>query len=430
MKARSLFKKLIRVSGVFAYPLSLAVMWSCTAVVLHTPGTAAQADPHDIMGRWAPDERWTRWQEDFDRGYNAYKRKDYVLAQKIYLKTLEKAKSYGDNPSKCVEVLAKLICAIIDQGDAKKAEPYFQEILTLASNLNKKNALDELAAISLEDLANTYAEYSGVTRGELPSGRAAQLKALYALQHTIDIETKVFGDKHPKLIEVRSQYASVCITQKDWNAARVQLERIRSDMRGLTGKAWVHSSRWLIYLGCVYEKLGKKGDAAKLFAELKSHFDEAGMSGEIERYRFNFCCMYADYDGAEVWCRKQLADAIKTKSKYKELLAIRNFGYLSEGRGNYADAEKNFRKAYEMAKIELKLDGTHKFVEMFNEIERTMRKQKKNKEADQFHAQESAFVRSANPLFKSTTRLYQEEMDALKDIDSISNKSRRDLRKK
>lgn len=430
MKANSLSRKLDRVSGVIAFSLLLAVSLEATLIGFHAPGRVVLADPHDIMGRWAPDERWAKWQEDFDRGYSAYKRRDYVLAQKIYLKTLEKAKAYGDNPSKCVEVLAKLICAIIDQGDAKKAEPYFQEVMKLAGDLNKKNALDEVAALAMEDLANTYAEYSGVTRGELPYGRANQLKALYALQHTIDIQTKVFGEKHPKLIEVRSQYASVCITQKDWNAARVQLEKIRSDMKGLTGKAWVHSSRWLIYLGCVYEKLGRKADAAKLFAELKTHYDEAGMSGEIERYRFSFCCMYADYDGAEVWCRKQLADAIKSKSKYKELLAIRNFGYLCEGRGKYAEAEKNFRKAYEMAKIELKRDGTHKFIEMSNEIERSMRNQKKNKEADQFRAQEAAFVRSANPLFKSTTRLYQEEMDVLKDIDSISNKSRKELRKK
>ncbi len=430
MKAHSLSRKLDRVSGVIAFSLLLAVFVEATLKVFHAPGAMVLADPHDIMGRWAPDERWAKWQEDFDRGYSAYKRRDYVLAQKIYLKTLEKAKAYGDNPSKCVEVLAKLICAIIDQGDAKKAEPYFQEVMKLAGDLNKKNALDEVAALAMEDLANTYAEYSGVTRGELPYGRAAQLKALYALQHTIDIQTKVFGEKHPKLIEVRSQYASVCITQKDWNAARVQLEKIRSDMKGLTGKAWVHSARWLIYLGCVYEKLGRKADATKIFAELKRNFDEAGMSGEIERYRFSFCCMYADYDGAEVWCRKQLADAIKTKSKYKELLAIRNFGYLCEGRGKYAEAEKNFRRAYEMAKIELKRDGTHKFIEMSNEIERSMRNQKKNKEADQFRAQEAAFVRSANPLFKSTTRLYQEEMDVLKDIDTISNKSRKELRKK
>ena len=429
MKACSLFKKLNQVGGVFACSFFLAVQLSTVCVVFNTQGAMVHADPRDIMGRWAPDERWAKWQEDFDRGYSAYKRRDYVLAQKIYLKTLEKAKAFGDNPSKCVEVLAKLICAIIDQGDARKAEPYFQEVMALAGNLNKKNALDEVAALAMEDLANTYAEHSGVARGELPYGRSNQIKALYALQHTIDIQTKVFGDKHPKLIFVRSQYASVCITQKDWNAARVQLEKIRNDMKGLTGKAWVHSSRWLVYLGCIYEKQGRKADAAKIFAELKHHFDQAGMSGEIERYRFSFCCMYADYDGAEVWCRKQLADAIKTKSKYKELLAIRNFGYLCEGRGKYAEAEKNFRKAYEMAKIELKRDGTHKFYEMANEVERSMRNQKRNKEADLFRKQEAEFLRYANPHFKSTTRLYQEEMDILKEIDSVSGKSRKELRK-
>lgn len=430
MKARSLFKKLIRVSGVFAYPLSLAVMWSCTAVVLHTPGTAAQADPHDIMGRWAPDERWTRWQEDFDRGYNAYKRKDYVLAQKIYLKTLEKAKSYGDNPSKCVEVLAKLICAIIDQGDAKKAEPYFQEILTLASNLNKKNALDELAAISLEDLANTYQEHSGVSKGESPQTLSAQLKARYALQHAIDIQTKVFGETHPKQMETRTQYASVCILQKDWNGAREQLEKIHKYMRAMRGKAWIHSSRWLIYLGCVYDKLGRKADAAKIFAEIKQQYDEAEMTGEIEKYRGNFCCLSGDYDGAEVWYRKQMADAQKDKSKYKELFAYRNFGYVSEGKGRFAEAEKNFRKAYELAKVHMKPDGSHKFIELASEVERSMRNQHKNKEADQFRAKEAAFLQYANPRFKSTTRLYQEEFEVLKDIDSISNKSRKDLHKK
>ncbi|MBX9950469.1 MAG: tetratricopeptide repeat protein [Candidatus Obscuribacterales bacterium] len=430
MKASSLFKKLNQVGGVLACSFFLAVLLGTVCIVFNSQEAMVLGDPRDIVGRWAPDERWAKWQEDFDRGYSAYKRRDYILAQKIYLKTLEKAKSFGDNPSKCVEVLAKLICAIIDQGDPKKAEPYFQEVMALSIRLNKKNSLDELAAICMEDLAAAYEEHSGVTKGELPKTLNGQKDARYALQHAIDIHSKVFGDTHPKLIIVRSQYANVCIAQKDWNAAREQLEKVHSDVNKLRGKAWVHNSRWLIYLGCVYEKLGRKADASKVFAELKQHYDAAGLSGEIEKYRGSFCCMCGDYDTAEIWYRKQLADALREKSKYKEAYAIRNLGYTAEGKGRFAEAEKYFRKAYEMAKVYVKPDGTHKFFELAGEVERSMRNQKKNKEADEFHAKESSFLQYANPRFKSTTRLYQEEFEVLKDIDSISNKSRKELRKK
>ncbi len=430
MKATSLLSKLNRVSGVLAYSLLLSVQLQCVLLVFHAPGAITHANPRDYMGRWAPDERWAKWQEDFDRGYNAYKRKDYVLAQKIYLKTLEKAKSFGDNQSKCVEVLAKLICAIIDQGNAQRAEPYFREVIFLSIDLNKKNSLDEMAAICMEDLSNTYEEHSGVTKGDLPQTLPKQLKARFALQHAIDIRLKVFGKRHPKLILSRSYLASVCIVQKDWNAAREVLEKIREDMKTLTGKAWIHNSRQLIYLGCVYEKLGRKTDAAKTFAEIKQHYDEVGLSGDIEKYRGNFYCMIRDFDAAEFWYRKQLADALKDKSKYKELFAIRNLGYAYEGRQQYAEAERSFRKALEMAKIHVTLDSSHKFVELVNEVERSLRNQKKFKEADQFHQREASFLRIANPRFKSPTRLYQEEMDVFKDIDSISNTSRKELRKK
>ncbi len=423
-------KKLNRVSAILAWSISGSLLLSTVPAFELSPVAAACAQPRDITGRWAPDEKWTNWQEDFNRGFNAYKRHDYALAQKIYLKSLQRAKSFGDNPSKCVEVLAKLICAIIDQGDAKKAEPYFQELMALSIKLNQKNALDELAAMSIEDLASTYVDSSGVTKDGVPKSLAAQLKARYALEHAIDIQSKVFGEKHPRLIMTRGLCAGVCIVQKDWNAAREQLEKIQIEMRGMSGKTWVHNSRWLIYLGCVYDRLGRKADAKRIFGELKMQFDHAGLTGDLEKYRGDFYCISGDYDNAELWFRKQLADSLRDKSEYKQLCAIRNLGYVAEGRGRFAEAEKLFRKAYEMAKVAAKQEGTYRFPEMANEVERSMRKQNKNKEADLFHRSEAQFLLQANPRFKSAPRLYKEELEIMKDIDSISNQSRSELRKK
>ncbi len=160
-----------------------------------------------MMGRWAPDERWSKWQEDVDRGLGAYNRKDYALAGKIYLKAVEKAKKYGDNPSKLVEVLAKLIVAMIDQGEVERAEPYYKEVLALASKLNKQNALDELAGICMEDLSTTYEECSGLIKGGIPNSAKGKARAKLFLNHAIEIRANVFTKLHPKIILTRSQLA-------------------------------------------------------------------------------------------------------------------------------------------------------------------------------------------------------------------------------
>ncbi len=429
MKAPSLRKKLIRVSGVFATAIILSVQIAVVTVFIGCPNTFAKADPSDDMGRWAPDERWTKWQEDVDRGYSAYKRKDFALAQKIYLKALDKAKKYGDNPSKVVEVLAKLVVSMVDGNQIQKAEPYYQQVLALAAGLNKKNALDELSAICMEDLSNTYEEASGTAKGGIPQEAKSIANAKFCLRHTIDIREKVFSKNHPKLIITHSLLANVCITAHDYDGARKELETIHDSMKGMKGKAWIHTSRFIIYLSCVYEKLGRKADAAKIIAEIKQHYGPHGTASEIERYKGNFYRMTGETDLAESWYRKELALEVKDGSKYGEMIATRNIGYCYEDRDNPKEAEKYFRRGLELAKKSIKIDTTHKFSELIDEVERSLRAQKKYKEADLFHSKEIEFLRVQNPLFKSPTRLYQEELEALKKINEVSESSREEIRR-
>ncbi len=418
MKAPSLSKKLNRVSGVLAASTILAAFTSTLGSFIAAPNTVAYAAPENMMDRWAPDEHWAKWQEDVDRGLNAYKRKDYALAKKIYLKAYENAKKIGDNPSKVVEVLAKLIVSMIDQGQVELAEPYYKEVLSLASNLNKKNALDEVGAICMEDLSNTYDESSGLIKTGIPNTPKGRARAKFFLQHAIDIRKNVFTEKHPKLIISHSQMANLCIAERDYNGARIELEKIRDAMKGMNRKGWVHTGRFIIYLGCVYEKLGRKADAARTFAVLKECY--ADKSGELEKYRGNFYRMIGETDIAESWYRKELAIAVKQESKYAEMTSNRNIGNCYEDRGNYSEAEKYYRRGLELAKKNLRRDPHYKFTEMINDVERCLRAQKKYKEADRFHVAEADFLRVRNPLFKSPTQLYQEEIEIFKEIDSVS----------
>lgn len=422
MKAPSLLSKLNRVSGVFAYSLLLAFLLQYALLVFQTSGAIAHANPRDYMGRWAPDERWAKWQEDVDRGLGAYKRKDYVLAGKIYLKAVEKAKKYGDNPSKQVEVLAKLIVAMIDQGEVERAEPYYKEALALATKLNKQNSLDELAGICMEDLSTTYEECSGLIKGGIPNSPKGKARAKFFLNHAVEIRTNVFTENHPKLILTRSQLANLCIAEHNWNGAKVLLEKIHGAMKTMNAKGWLHTARYVIYLGCVYEKLANKVDATRTFAEIKNHYDAAGQMGELEKHRGNFYLLSNEPNIAEQWYRKELAIALKQDSKLGEMTAMRNIGYCYEARDKSAEAEKCFRRSLELAKKYLTRDPHYKTNDILKEIERNMRAQKKFKEADQFHAQEAALVRAKNPMFKSATQLYQEEIDVLKEVDTISRK--------
>ncbi len=427
MKAPSLRTKLNRVSGVLVTSVTLASLSGTLGAFFAAPVSFVSAEPNNMMGRWAPDERWSKWQEDVDRGLSAYNRKDYVLASKIYLKAVEKAKKYGDNPSKLVEVLAKLIVAMIDHGEVERAEPYYKEVLALATKLNKQNSLDELAGICMEDLSTTYEECSGLIKGGIPNSAKGKARARLFLNHAIEIRANVFTKMHPKIIMTRSLLSNVCITEGDYNGARIELEKIEEAMKRMSEQGWLHSSKYVIYLGCVYEKLGRKADAARTFAILQQHYSKN--SGEIEKYRGNFYRLTGEIDIAESWYRKELALAVKTDSKYPEIVSTRNIGYCYEDRNKPAEAEKYFRRALELAKKNLKYDPHYKFTEMINEVERSLRAQKKYKEADRFHLQEAAFLRVKNPLFKSSTELYKEEIEVFKEIDSISGKTRKELRK-
>ncbi|MCC7530745.1 MAG: tetratricopeptide repeat protein [Candidatus Melainabacteria bacterium] len=406
-------------SGALAASTILAAITGTLGSFVAGPNAVADTKPQNMMNRWAPDERWAKWQEDVDRGLNAYKRKDYALAKKIYLKAYEKAKKLGDNPSKVVEVLAKLIVSMIDQGQVELAEPYYKEVLSLASNLNKKNALDEVGAICMEDLSNTYDESSGLTKTTgIPNTHKGRARAKFFLQHAIDIRKNVFTKKHPKLIVSHSQMANICIAERDFNGARIELEKIRDAMKGMNRKGWVHAGRFIVYLGCVYEKLARKADAERTFAVLKECY--ADKSGEIEKYRGNFYRMIAETNIAESWYRKQLAIAVKQESKYNEIVSNRNIGNCYEDRGNYSEAENYYRRGLELAKKNLRRDPHYKFTEMINDVERCLRAQKKYKQADRFHNTEAEFLRLRNPLFKSSTQLYQEEIEIFKEIDSVS----------
>lgn len=427
MKAPSLSKKLNRVSGVLAASTILAAFTGALGAFIVAPNAIVDAAPDDMMGRWAPDERWSKWQEDVDRGLNAYQRKDYALAKKIYLKAIEKAKAIGDNPSKVVEVQAKLIVSMIDQGQVELAEPYYKEVLALASNLNKKNALDEVGGICMEDLSNTYDECSLLTKTGIPNNAKGRARARFFLQHAIDIRKNVFAENHPKLIIAHSQMANICISERDYNGARIELERIEKAMRGMNGRAWTHTGRFIVYLCCVYEKLGRKADAQRISAIMTQHYAEK--SGEIEKWRGSFYRMIGETAIAESWYRKELAIAVKQESKYNEIVSTRNIGNCYEDRGNYSEAEKYYRHGLEVAKKYLKRDPHYKFTEMINDVERCLRAQKKYKEADRFHIAEADFLRVRNPLFKSPTQLYQEEIEVFKQIDEVSGKSRKELRK-
>jgi len=386
------------------------------------PQTIANADPKDDMGRWAPDERWTKWQEDIDRGYSSYRRKDYALADKIYLKALDKARKYADNPSKVVEVLAKLIVSMIDQGAVEAAEPYYKEVLTLATNLNKKGTLDEMGAICMEDLGTAYDEHSGIRKEGVTDYSKARARSKFLLKHAIAIRANVFSQNHPKLVLERSDLANLCIVDHEWASARAELEKIRETMKEMTGKGWIYSARYVIFLGCVLDKLGKKTEAESAFADVQKHFAAARVTGEMEKYRGNFYRMAGETDNAEAWYRKELAAALKEGHKYEEMISNRNIGYCNEDRDKPAVAEKYFRHALDLAMKHLKVDATNKFTDLISDIERTLRAQKKYKEADRFHAQEIDFLRVKNPRFKTSTQLYQEEIDILKDLDSASRK--------
>ncbi len=422
MKANSLRKKLNQVSGVLATAAVFAAFTGALETFLAAPATVANAQSQNMMGRWAPDERWTKWQEDVDRGLNAYKRKDYTLASQIYLKAIEKAKTFGDNPSKVVEVLAKLIVAMIDQGEAQRAEPYYKDALSISMSLNKKNALDEVGAICMEDLANTYDECSDIVKKGIPDTSKGRARVKFFLNHAIDIRANVFTQNHPKLILTRSQLANVCITEHDWNGARVQLEKIELGMKGMNARGWLRGARYIITLGCVYEKLGKKTDAARVFADLKKRYDAVGSLGEVERYRGSFYLMTNEPNIAEPWFRKELAIAVKQGSSIGEMTAMRNIGYCYEEKNKPAAAEMAFRRSLELAKKNLKNDPHHKIADIINEVDRNMRDQKKIKEADRFRIQEGAYLRAKNSYFKSASELYREEMDVLKEVDSISRK--------
>jgi len=425
MKANSLRKKLDRVSGVFAVSVLLS---ACTGAItsLWTDSVssgAAYALPGG-MGRWAPDERWKKWQEEVDRGFLAYSRRDYLMAEKIYLHALEKAKQYADNPSKVVEVLTKIISARIDSGQMERAEPYYNELMVLATTLNKQKNLDELSALAVEELANHYYEVSGIAQGGIPLSPSRRDRAILALNHCIDIRVKVFGEHHPKLTTARGALANIYIVLHQWDDAKDQLSEIRHAIKDLADKPWVHDSRYLIYLGCVYEKRGRERHAARIFDEIQKRFDKLKVFGEIEKYRAVFLRMAGEPAAAEAWYRKELAAEQKHGSKYGEMNVIRGIAGTFEDRDKNAEAEKYYRMAFDWSKKNLKLDTHHKFTDLANEIERTMLKQGKIKEANQFRVENAEFLRTQNPRFKSPSRLMQEEIDILNNLNEISKKTR------
>lgn len=378
----------------------------------------------DGMGRWAPDERWTKWQEEVDRGFLAYTRRDYALAEKIYMRSLEKAKQYADNPSKVVEILTKIISTKIDMGLMERAEPSYKEMMTLATTLNKQKNLDELAALSVEELANHYFESSGVAQGNIPQSEKRRQRAILALNHCIDIRVTVFGEHHPKLVAARGVLANIYISAHQWDEAKDQLSEIKHNMKNLAEKDWIHDSRYLIYLGCVYEKMGREKHAARVFEEIQKHFAQNKIIGEIEKWRANFYRLTSEPALAEVWYRRELVAEQKHGSKYGEINAIRGIAGTLEDRDKHAEAEKLYRQAFDWYRKNLTLDTHHKFTDVANEIERTMIKQGKIKEANQFRVENADFIRRQNPRFKSPSRLQAEELDILTNINEISKKTR------
>jgi tetratricopeptide (TPR) repeat protein len=412
MKANSLQRKLDRVSSIFA-----------VCAIMTVGCSAAYALP-DGMGRWAPDERWTKWQEEVDRGFLAYTRRDYVLAEKLYRQALEKAKQYADNPSKVVEVMTKIISNRISMGEMERAEPSYKEMMTLATTLNKQKNLDELAALAVEELANHYYEASGVATGNIPLSEKRRKRAILAVSHCIDIRVTVFGEHHPKLVAARGVLANIYISSHQWDDAKDQLSEIKHSMKNLAENDWIHDSRYLIYLGCVYEKMGKEKHAARIFEEIQKHFNQNKIIGEIEKWRANFYRLSGEPALAEAWFRKELAAEQKHGSKFGEMNAIRGIAGTLEDRDRFAEAEKHYRQAFDWYKKNLKLDTHHKFTDVANEIERTMIKQGKIKEANQFRVENAAFIRTHNPRFKSPARLQQEELEIFNNINEMSKKTR------
>lgn len=418
MKAHSLFEKLKQVSGA----LVIAAFFLNSADPAYAQKPNSFTPSPEGMARWANDERWSKWQEGFDKAYGAYKRKDYVLAEKLYLKALEQARAYGDNPSKVVELLSKFIVSMIDQGASLKAEPYYKELLTLATKLNRKSQLEEMAALCIEDLSTAYEESAAQPENLNTTYHKEMERRKFAFRHAIEIREKIFSANHPKILLAREGLANVCIADRDWTNALTQLELIRSKISGLSGKAWVHEVRHLIWLGLVYAKLGRKTESISTNSAVEKRLNSYGVRGEIEKYTGSFYRMCNEPKLAEPWFRKELAIVQKDGNQYEELLTYRNLAYCYVDQKMWAEAEKYYRKALALTDVAVKNDSHRKWEQLVDQLADTMRNQGKFKEAERMKKEAIAKLRVKNPLFKKPSQLYKEELDLFSDINQESQK--------
>jgi len=238
----------------------------------------------------------TKWQQLQDAGDSDHLAGEYFAASEKFKEAAAYAKTtYGIGSPEYLQSTVRLASSLVLNSQYEKAEPYFQQIMQLDLNVQKKGLASSEVIVWLDDLADSYIAHQNPTSRE------------NSLKHAIALKTKIFGPTSYNLLRSISALGDLYWKQKDYlKAERLYAQRFKIlDVKN--GATMQNRNSALLWLADVNLKLKR-------------------------------------YKQAETMCWQVMNDLKKENGPdVNTFFSQQTMGYIKIGENNYIEAEKTFK---------------------------------------------------------------------------------------
>ena len=280
----------------------------------------------------------TAWEKYIKAGEEAYRRGQYVEAQKQFLAALKEAERFGNLDPRLATSLNDLAEVHRKQGQYAKAEPLFRR--SLAMQENALGPEHPNVALSLNNLAALY----------YAQGEYAEAEPL--LQRSLAIREKALGPQHPDVAQSLNNLAVLYLAQGEYGEAERLARRALAIQEKALGSEHRDVALSLNNLAELYRNQGKYGEAEPLHKRSLAIREKAlgPDHPDVAQSLNNLALFYHDqgeYAKAEPLHRRTLAIMEKTLGLEHPDLAtsLNNLAELYRVQEKYSEAEPLFLRS-------------------------------------------------------------------------------------